>query len=245
MTTITALEKPEFAHSQQLVFFVDLLGSSAVVSGSHPQRVESLTQMLHDVSLAKRNFDITKAKSFRNEVIFAMPAISTFSDNVLISFNIDEMSTEMDSPIKEAFWVAQTLIGRLALDALRIGFLIRGGATLNSLYHHEGVAIGQGLIEAYNLERKVSHYPRIAVSRKIYSRGSFEEIVTDEDGVKHFDYMSELLRLISDPARLEVAIQQAKKNVEYFEEREEWNQMSKWVWMFKKLEDEKRQRALP
>lgn len=245
MTSITTLEKPEFAHSQQLVFFVDLLGSSAVVSDSAHQRVKSLTQMLHDVSLAKRNFDITKAKSWRKEVTFAMPAVSTFSDNVLISFNIDEMSAEMDSPIKEAFWVAQTLIGRLALDALQIGFLIRGGATLNSLYHHDGVAIGQGLIEAYRLERTVAHYPRIAVSRKIYSKGSFEEIVTDEDGVKHFDYMSELLRLMSEPARLEAAIDQAKKNVDCFEECEEWNQMSKWVWMFKKLEDEKRQRALP
>jgi hypothetical protein len=239
------MAKPEFVHSQQLVFFVDLLGSKAVVSDSDHQRVKSLTEMLHDISRTKRNFDITKFEALRKKIAFAMPAISTFSDNVLISFKIDEMSSEMDSPIKEAFWVAQTLIGRLALDALQIGMLIRGGATLNSLYHHDGVAIGHGLIEAYDLERTVAHYPRIAVSRKVYSKGSFEEIVTDEDGVKHFDYMSELLRLISEPVRLQAAIEQAKKNVEYFEEHEKWNQMSKWVWMFRKLEDERRQRALP
>ena len=238
------MAKPDLAHSRQLIFFVDLLGSSAVVSDSDHQRIVSLTEMLHDVSQAKRNFDITRVETSRNKVTFAMPALSTFSDNVLISFNIDEMSSEMDSPINAAFWVAQTLIGRLALDALQIGLLIRGGATLNSLYHHDGVAIGKGLIEAYDLERTVAHYPRIAVSRKLYSKGSFEEVVTDEDGVKHFDYMSELLRLISDAAQLQVAIEHAKKNVEYFEEREKWNQMSEWVWMFKRLEDEKRQRVL-
>jgi hypothetical protein len=199
--------------------------------------------MLHDVSQAKRNFTITKVETSVNRVRFAMPAISTFSDNVLISFNLDEMSWEMDSPIKEAFWVAQTLIGRFALDALQIGFLVRGGATLNSLYHHDGVAIGKGLIETYDLERNVAHYPRIAVSRKLYSKGSFEQILTDVDGVRHFDYISELLSLISDPARLQAVIDVAKKNVEYFEESERWNQMSKWVWMCKRLEDEKEQRA--
>jgi hypothetical protein len=56
--------------------------------------------------------------------------------------------------------------------------------------------------------------------------------------------MSELLSLISEPARLQAVIDVAKTNVEYFEECERWNQMSKWVWMCKRLDDEKEQRAL-
>ena len=40
----------ELEQCEQIVFFVDVLGSSAVVLGSDSQRIEALTKMLRDVS---------------------------------------------------------------------------------------------------------------------------------------------------------------------------------------------------
>ena len=48
--------------------------------------------------------------------------------------------------------------------------LIRGGATVGELHHKGGDVIGNTLIEAYKLESCVANYPRIAVSRKLYSQ---------------------------------------------------------------------------
>lgn len=231
------MSEGEFNHTEQLVFFIDLLGSSdAVLNWGDAQRVESLTKMLRGVKEATRNFEITGFG--RNKRIkFAMPAVSTFSDNVLISFDMQKMAADLKEPLAEAFWVAQMLIGAFALEALELGLLIRGGATLNSLYHHDGVAVGKGLIEAYELERSVARYPRIPVSRKVYQspEAPFPEILTDNDGVNHFDYMSSMIG--RDRKRLDAAGELADRNIALFEAREKWNEMSKWVWFRRHLED--------
>ena len=56
--------------------------------------------------------------------------------------------------------------------------------------------------------------------------------------------MSEMLRLIPDPKQLSAAIDLARKNVADFEEREKWNEMSKWIWFLKRLQEEELNRTL-
>jgi hypothetical protein len=114
--------------------------------------------------------------------------------------------------------------------------LIRGGATIAPLYHQDGVAVGKGLIEAYQLERSVARYPRIAVSRKLYdSPGSpFPEILTDDDGVKHFNYLPTTIG--RDKKRRDAVCKYPDQQIAQFERLEKWNEMSKWVWFRKHVE---------
>lgn len=69
--------------------------------------------------------------------------------------------------------VVSTLVSRLAQiggELMSEGILIRGGLTIGNLIHsHDGVIMGQGLIDAYELESKVSRHARIVLSDKLLS----------------------------------------------------------------------------
>ena len=55
--------------------------------------------------------------------------------------------------------------------------------------------------------------------------------------------MTEMLRLLDEPKQLNAAVDFAKTNASHFEELERWNEMSKWIWFLKKLEEEQRIRG--
>ena len=63
------------------------------------------------------------------------------------------------------------------------------------MYHSGGVVIGEAMNEAYRLESRVSIYPRIAVSRKIYSQIKTPPRDTlvreDYDGITYFNYFDQ------------------------------------------------------
>jgi hypothetical protein len=62
--------------------------SDTVLASNDSERVESLTKMLSGFKEARGNFHIKEIKNLSEKL--AMPAISTFSDNVLISFEIEK-----------------------------------------------------------------------------------------------------------------------------------------------------------
>lgn len=53
------------------------------------------------------------------------------------------------------------------------------------------------MVEAYELESRHAIYPRIAVSRALYSRVKFEPrnhvLLTDHDGITHLNYFTSML----------------------------------------------------
>src|SRR5580658_7830841 len=71
-----------------------------------------------------------------------------------------------------AFLVApqfERLVSIIAGQALRLGFLIRGAATIGKLYHSQGVVFGEALIEAVQLEKRTAVYPRVILSAAVMS----------------------------------------------------------------------------
>jgi len=240
MSTLTL----SLEHSQHVVFFVDLLGTEAAVYGN-PQRLSELTKLLKDLKRGEGEFKIHSELASKNSVAAADPAISTFSDHVVISFNLDALRKETESPYRAVISTSKLLIGGLAYRAFAAGFLIRGGATLDSLFHEQGVVAGKGLIEAYRLERSTI-YPRIAVSPKLYQAlpaHTISPIHEDRYGVKHFDYMEQMLLhaggLGGGAARqkwYDSACRLATENIENFKETGDANRMEKWGWFLDKLQ---------
>ena len=89
----------KFKHPQQLVFFVDFSGWSYAL-GQHDQ-LEGLTELLHDMKEAVGNFDIYRTPFPNGErAIVARPAVSTFSDLVVMSFNIEELGSPDHDGVK-------------------------------------------------------------------------------------------------------------------------------------------------
>jgi hypothetical protein len=108
------------------------------------------------------------------------------------------------------------------------------------------------MVKAHELESTVSIYPRIAVSRKIYSqmKGSPLGLLLEvHDGITHFNYFRRMIfhgqaAAVSPEADLKESVnvwmaearQTIAGNVDNFEQRERWNEQAKWVWFRNQLE---------
>jgi len=193
----------------------------------------------------------SEAPTENGKRIFHSPAISTFSDHIVISYRVADLIKTLDPhPRMENIFsvplsMMQPTIGDLAAGALRLGLLIRGGITVGPLYHQAGVVIGKAMNEAYDLEARVASYPRVVVSKKVYSRAQINPrekfLPVDTDGITHYNYFTNLILdfnksqagsgLEHISAGYELAMQLIEENIEKFEAAEKWNPLSKWAWM--------------
>lgn len=176
------------------------------------------------------------------------PAVSTFSDHIVISYSLEKISTitgfdESMTAISVLFNFNQ-LLTRIASAALSIGFLIRGGATIGKLYHAGGVIFGEALVEAYQIESRTSVYPRVVLSSKVYSRESWMKgyvgtLRKSEDGLYYFDYFSTLVFSTASPGEnwaknmkewFAHVIELTANNLRDLEDNGRLTELSKWAW---------------
>jgi hypothetical protein len=179
------------------------------------------------------------------------PAVTTFSDHIVISYPTEQFK---NGGILTILSLAENLIAAIAAAAMRLGLLIRGGATIGQLYHSGNVVFGEAMVEAYQLESRVSKYPRISVSHKIYSRTNESIFIKDDNGITHLNYFSSMMwagvtreagRLIVKPLGDDLHQRMVDwladcqrviaENIAKFEEAERWNELAKWVWFKNRL----------
>jgi hypothetical protein len=125
-----------------------------------------------------------------------VPAISGFSDNIVISYPLSSLFS--NGRLDERFGSLvvlgqfQKLVSIIAAAALRIALLVRGGATIGKLFHAQGVVFGDALVDAYRVESKVAKYPRVVLSHSITitKRANWIEnpcVVRNQDGMYCID----------------------------------------------------------
>jgi hypothetical protein len=81
--------------------------------------------------------------------------ISQFSDNIVISFSYYE---------RGQFLSLLLSILHIQLELVQMGFLIRGGISIERLFHSNEFVFGKALVKAYELESKQAKYPRIILN---------------------------------------------------------------------------------
>src|SRR5665213_312047 len=148
----------------RLVAFIDFLGFRSVLQDADKQ--VAILETLREAADQDRNFEVqTEVISERETAISISPAVTSFSDNVLISFDIDKLPPA-------GAWHALMLIRgtacALAHRARQFDCLIRGAVTIGPLYHEDRVAVGGGLVDAYTLESTCAVYPRIIVAPQVF-----------------------------------------------------------------------------
>ena len=134
----------------------------------------------------------------------------------------------------------------LAVEALSLDLLIRGGAAIGPLHHENGVVIGKAMVEAYRLESELANYPRIVISpelcAEIKSNLKQSFVINDHDGVAHFHYFRRMIlrgteqghavAIIDPTVRAKVV-----ENIERLEAAKRWKELAKWKWFVKTVED--------
>lgn len=108
-----------------------------------------------------------------------------FSDTIIIA-------TPFNS---ESFLDFIEIISKYQYDLYIEGILCRGGVAYGKHFYENGFLFSNGLIEAYNIERKISKYPRIVVSENLinlifpHNEGlSIYPLMKENDGAVFVDY---------------------------------------------------------
>ncbi len=183
----------------RLVAFIDILGFRSVIMGAGKTEHEVILKALQELAVENKNFKITtKEVSERERQTLIQPSFTSFSDNVLISYELDGLG-------KAGIWhglqsIRVTACG-LAHRAREFGCLVRGAVMIGDLYQKDGVAFGPGLVRAYELESETAFYPRVIVTQDVIDRlGAFaakdgwatddRSMFRDSDGYWCLDYMT-------------------------------------------------------
>jgi hypothetical protein len=237
----------EPAYEEQFTAFLDFLGFSEISSQADDATRLSVLDLLQSLSELRGEFDLKSTVEEGNKRSLIKPAISTFSDHIVISFPVQRIRDELDSSERIAANLIMLQFNRLltgiAAAALRIGFLVRGGATIGKLYHARGVVFGEALVDAFQIESRTAIYPRVVLSNKITSRSEWMDQPTDiakcADGLYHFDYFKTLLFGAAVPgvsfnetvmAWFHDAVALVAKNVTELQASGKLNELAKWAW---------------
>jgi hypothetical protein len=137
---------PEGRYEERYLAFIDVLGFSEIIKKTRNQ--PELISVVHEALVG-----ITKTAMSSRSSILGIQA-SSFSDNVVISL----------PPSGPGLFHLFGLINNFSQELLGLGMLFRGAIAKGAALHTEHVIFGPALVEAYNLETKVSLHPRVMLS---------------------------------------------------------------------------------
>ena len=184
------------------VLFLDFLGFASAVRDWDDDRMEKLISVLVNIAETQGAFDINgQAQSNGSHKFTTRPEITTFSDNLVVSYPRPDKPAEIADDVWEIIannWDGmvrqqmQNITAQVGMAALDVGLLVRGGLSRGKLYHHGGVVVGEAMVDAYCLEKKPPGNPRVVVSDRISGN---DRLYTDADGVRCLDYINAMMLL--------------------------------------------------
>jgi hypothetical protein len=237
------------AYEEQFTAFIDFLGFSEVSKQADDTTRLKVLELLLSLSALRSEFAVQSEPipggGTRHQV---RPAVSTFSDHIVISFSLERVARDLRQPTDHgviALVVLNTfgrLLRSIAGAALRLGFLIRGGATIGKLYHSQGVVFGEAMTEAFELESRVAIYPRVVLSPRVISRRPWAEnmeVAVGHDGLHHLDYFKMLALSAAVPGDdytertkqwFHDVIAIVDRNLRELKRDGKLKELAKWVW---------------
>jgi len=176
-------------YENRIVAFLDILGFRTLINISEKDnsKIVTIYEALEYLKTWEKpnewNLDFiaieedAQKKGVNSFDIINKTNCTCFSDSIVVSVIVDENNIE---EIMSTLIANISYIGAVLLEE---GILLRGGMTLGKLIHKEnGIILGQGLIDAYELENKYSKYPRIILSDKLIQKLNYP---SDKKGVKY------------------------------------------------------------
>jgi hypothetical protein len=140
------------SYTEHLTIFADLLGFEEAIGTADDSLRLSILKLLTDLAALRADFFISSTPIETGGIQHVIrPAISTFSDHIVISYDLERVYADIGENIAKFVLLnqAQSLLSAIAGQALRLGFLFRGGATIGRLRHELGVVFGDAMVEAF------------------------------------------------------------------------------------------------
>ncbi len=167
-----------------VVAYIDLLGVTAKIKDATQEKISM--NKLHN--LYTFSIDLTRkiAITGNKDIVFKI-----FSDNIIIA------KKTTDSTIKDDIYCLFSCVGHFqelaASDS--VGWLLRGGITVGDLFIDDVMVWGNALLRAYELEDKVSIYPRVVIDKKVIQLispqdKSYDFIRYDNDGLAFLNFLN-------------------------------------------------------
>ncbi|POF85730.1 hypothetical protein [Pseudomonas putida] len=171
-------------YNERYVAFVDILGFRDHIRSinTNPEKLEKLLEILSEMAThyPALSQNMSATQGFEN-----MLRVSTFSDNIVISGQLDPMG----------FTIVTTVCATLCARLLTQGVYARGAITIGRLHHTSSVVLGEGLVRAYELESRTAIYPRVIFDDSVISLAcnvpetNIWKAKQDVDGLYFMDYL--------------------------------------------------------
>jgi hypothetical protein len=233
----------------QVVLFVDLLGFSESTFRLDANLQASVLALLTNIASLKSDFVSTTTKQENGTTHNVRPSISTFSDHIVASYSLARIEAEEN--IKPLIVMAHLsgLVSSIALRALSIGFLTRGGVATGKLYHSGGVVFGEALVEAVALENRTAIYPRVVLSAQaglFFNSRNYGWTTEDFDGIHYIDYYRDCVLKAVPPGDgyakgtehwFMHAANVLEQNLSKLKDSKHTNERAKWVYFVRKLHE--------
>lgn len=168
------MKNKNIQYERRLVAFIDVLGFRDLIknSESNPTSLENIYNAINyfknwgkPESWNLKTIEIEEDAKKIGVDLFNINGKSNctcFSDSIVVSVSISE------SDINAIFSTLVANISFFGANIIQKGILIRGAITIGNLIHEDkGIIMGQGFIDAYNLESKLACFPRIIISDKL------------------------------------------------------------------------------
>jgi hypothetical protein len=169
--------KPVYEYETRVIAYVDILGFKNIIkdSSKNNDKINDIMKALQYLKNVEEpnewntHFiefeEDAQKKGLENFDISETLCCSCFSDTIVVS------AVASDGNIH---YVVSTLIANLAYTSsylLTSGILLRGSITYGKLIHQRnGLIMGQGLVEAYEIESTIAKFPRIVLSNKLLDK---------------------------------------------------------------------------
>lgn len=164
-------------YESRIVAFVDILGASALLSAKTSEAYANNLYKLVSAICKRRDEiwlvlpHIRTAKEVEIEIFSSFQKgakLNLMSDAFVLSFpEWRNASTFNQHGRFPNILACLETVFQLQRGLFRLGILSRGGIAIGKIFHTQQSVIGQGLVRAYNLERKSAIYPRTIVDESI------------------------------------------------------------------------------
>jgi len=138
-----------------IVSFFDVLGFKKIIEEKkNPQDIKNILDVLRRFSEPDTDLSNMYEIKFTN-----------FSDSIVRSINIFS-DTNIKTRIGILFWEILNLL-HIQIELINKGIIIRGGLTIDNIYHKNPYVFGPALNRSYELENKIAKYPIILIDEDI------------------------------------------------------------------------------